>query len=444
MAERRVSVPVRYSFDGGLTGMYGAPVLSGTALDAGFGLYASAQPYRHFTARARIAWDDDAQGYTVYTSGTGPTVTTFTRAPAGLRAIQAARVLTSEPSGTSVLWRVVLGGVAHYWNGSAWAVASDAASHWCTTAQLEANLATADMTDARDGLAFVASLRTALADRTPYVYGVEMIWAVHRVTTLAAPLRHEVLHEELRIAVKAGIDAQTFAGSEEFIADGTAEISYDGMGDYAINVASIDAVYDVTTDAGMDAALSGTWDSGEKLYTLASAPTAGHRLHVDFRHHPEVSLGGDDDLVTDAMPLVTMSKPALSRPRQQGQFELLAGTGGTTAYVGRAPRVADLAWECRVYARTDTDCEAIVDQIHAWLTGGALDPRKGRTFTLPTDGQVITVHWLGDETPRSRDRYWQQTFRLGAYGVPVYSAEVVGASSITEVQAGTPEVPMTA
>ena len=432
MSERRVTVPVKYGVDQDDLRQFGLPTMDATVQVQTTQGVPWATGYLSRLWQARVALLPGDSGFTVYQSGAGATLTFPVRLPGGLRVIDAVEVHQDVPAGTSVGWRVLLRtNVEYYWTGAAWALATNPANHWSTAAQVETNLPSVDKGLARQGLTLRCSLRTTDAKVTPRVYGVAMAWECHLTDTAGA--RRGTSVGELQLALVQWLKALTVAASETMDSTGDTVLTFARQGDVRHDVVGVDAVYDVTTDPEMLTPLAGAWDGATKRYTLQAARPDGNDLHVDYRHRPTVTPGGDEDRFVDRAPIVVVMYPKTTgRQALRGQLEHRRPDG--TLRVVRRPALEDLTVTIRVVADTPDEARLVMDQVVGYAQPGSLVDVLGPSLRMPsTDTPVVPVVAGPPGEVSQRGDLWQTDLDLRVSRYPVWNVQGVDAVGVQEV-----------
>lgn len=450
MTERRVEVPMRYSAERINQRLYGAPELTDKLrVEYPANPEAVGTPAIHFRAFCRL--DGEEGTYTVYdepTHGEGFVIDFPARAPGALRAIPAVSVHTDEPEDTSVGWRVVLDGTEAWWSGASWDAPADDELHWNTASDLATNLGAVDMSAARLGLGFRATLRTTRSDRTPKVYGVRIFAAVAPTATQLDPTMQADPRDELAAVVAAAIKGLQVDETEELagsaLGDGNTTIDYsEGIGGRRRNVTDVVAVYDLDADPAMMSPLAGAWDGGTKIYTLDAAVDASAKIHVKLQWAPWAQMaGGDADfLIVDKergpMALIEVVGPGMAS-RQRGNRHAIYRPDNTVRTL-RAPMLEDVQVEARLLGEYDSDVRALQRAIVTWARDAdGAGTGQGRVLTLPSTDhrQAIRLLPLPAVVARRGDM-WQTTHRLMADKLPVFVAQGVEQQGVTEIPVAT-------
>lgn len=250
-----------------------------------------------------------------YTPSVPVTVTQAARGGSLLKEWGGIELFYSAPTSTTVEARLHDGaGSSLYWDGADWVAAG--ASDWNTPAEVVANFATLTASDAT---LVGVQWRLTTTDRTatPYVYGAaiaaRLMFAARSGSTASETrsdgwtddLIHRVLIPWFRANVVPEVTDEKELVDEVLVLDYAEGINW-GEGNYVVS--GVQAVHDLDADPAMDTPLSGSWDSSDSTYTLASPIDAHTRFAARLTYEPIVAYTGRLDYFDAALPQVLLEE----------------------------------------------------------------------------------------------------------------------------------------
>lgn len=363
--------------------------LSGSVSPGGWADYAG----RLHTARATLPLvaGDVLTDAAFDTGANGPrTAATVLIEPGSARAWQAIELHGATPTGTALKYRLEDGISAWWWNGAAWAVASDPATHWATAQEIQDNLST--WPSVARALRVRAWLQSSSRSARPSFYGATLAYGC---TQHGARQDAHLRTVRRSLAALQAPAVMEFTASEE-----TAAITVPSQ-EWPHQAVAVDAVYDLTADPDEEAPLSGSWAA--PTWTPAAPIPADHVVRVEFRHRPLVTSGGRHPQAPDLA-----RAPAISL-METGNPDVVEVSGDTlirdqyadppTAQAFPFMVTISRDFETKIEAEIDDDAEAIAQALRAWL-GDA-----GYTVLISEEtAQPIDVRLIADFAPGGSGR----------------------------------------
>lgn len=329
-----------------------------------------------FTARGTLPLVDG--GYVVADPGGTPrSIRTARLAATGLRSWLGLELYDDAPAGTSVTYRLRTGGVEYYWTGAAWAAAT-LGSHWSSRADVVGHVGT--LTAAGRDLAVVARLATTDASVAPSFFGAAVAYGVREVGDLDDALVRTVLPSLLaaiRYTTVVELEAPT---------GGLASLRLSGTSaEYQLEVSSVEAVYDVTADAGEASQLAGSFSSG--VWTPTSPVTAGHVVRAYVVAVPRIVVRSHHDAERlDRLPAVYVAPSGAPRSLEGQALSLVRNVDARTGQAQPAPVLVDQGLTVRVLAELGSDAQRLARALEVWLGEGGQ-----RALASPVSGRIVQV-----------------------------------------------------
>jgi len=251
------------------------------------------------------------------TTATTATVKQAVRGGALMREWARIELLYSAPTNTTVEARLHDGTDEVYWDGAAWSVAG--ATDWNTPDEVEANFSSLSATT-YPSIGIEWRLQTSDKRATPVVYGgliAGRILLMHRYQgagdtpdesiTGSDSWADDLVH---RVLIPWFIDSVEPERTDQRILTATATaLDYSaGVDDSAYVVKTVQAVYDIDSDANMRSPLAGSWNASTKVWTPTTPIASGTQIAVRLVYEPLVAYQGDRHLFTEAIPQIVIEK----------------------------------------------------------------------------------------------------------------------------------------
>lgn len=315
-------------------------------------------------------------GYSVTEAG-ARSIRTPRLVASGIRSWLGLELYDDAPAGTSVTYRLRTGGVEYYWTGAAWATASTA-SHWASRAATVANVAS--LTAAGRDLAVVARLATTDPLVAPTFYGAAVAAGVREVGDLDDALIRAVL-ASLRESVTLTTVVELEAPS-----GGLASVRLSGASaEFQLDLASVEAAYNVTDDAGEASPLSGSLSGGVWTPATPLAATKVLRLYVVARPRI-VARSHRDAEQLDALPAVYLSPSTTPRSWRGQEAAVVRDVDAGSGLELASPIYTEQPVGVRVIAELGSDAQRLVRALAAWLGGAG-----HRVLVSPVSGRLVEV-----------------------------------------------------
>lgn len=283
--------------------------------------------------------------------------------PEALREILIVDLVASTPEGTSVALRIYDGTDELYWDGAAWSTAG--AGDWNTEAEVNANLASLDVSARKFGLVF--NLVTTDDRYTPSVEGAKVLWRGPidwhddvLIDSLTRMFADEVRYVE-RLALppleadSASIDLDDYAHEHE------------------LEFSDADTVFDEDADAAHAVDLLAGYDAGTRVLTLSSAIPAGNRPYLRMLAAPSVAW----DTAQDFSELARLPSIVLrdARAVSSSRYPFRSETGVVRKDTGAAVKTSApwrMTWEVTISVSVDRSRAqmALLDQLVALFSDG--------------------------------------------------------------------------
>lgn len=204
-------------------------------------------------------------------------VRSWTVAPEKVDALEVLEVIGETPEGTSVGLRLFDGTEQWWWDGGAWG-SSPGAGEWNTEAEVNANLATYDVSATRE-FGVVVNLTTTDDKVTPTVTAVKVLWngSFSWLEDLLVDSLVGMFQDELTFEVDVGLPPLPSTSAsidlDDYVDDASGDLGY------------IDAVavYDYDADLDRKVNLLTSYDAGTKVLSLSPSAPAGNRLILRMR-----------------------------------------------------------------------------------------------------------------------------------------------------------------
>lgn len=308
------------------------------------------------------------------------TVTSWEYEPHGLRKLLMFQAVADLPPGTSIVWRVVVGGAELFWDGSAWAPPVSQAVDWSTAAQISTNLPALAFTSRR--IAVKANLRASANRRaSPRLRSALVLgsFAVEWFDDLIYDTVIRSMQDTLLSTTDIAFAVQTTASVLDLA---SAPYSPDNPGYNFIDVVS---AFDTTADpdcfinlaasyAPGAARPDGTNDPGSVL--LTDPVPAGNVLRLTMTLKPEIAVKTDQDYYeVERLPAVAIERVENVRLLDGSEREASADGDGDVIYdatTGAAvrvppPRQANYRFSWSVFARSQAELQRLVGAVEGWV-----------------------------------------------------------------------------
>jgi len=334
------------------------------------------------------------------------TVRTPIMSAAGLRGWLRIEPLYLEPdAAATVTFRIHDGTDDLYWDGAAWSVASDEATHWTTPAALIANFAS--LSSGVRSFALVARLSTTDVDYTPSFGGCVVAYGLRDdgddTDALLRTLRRKLL-DEIRPSLVA----------EWTTTASTAVVDVSDGGEWAYQLTDVLAAYNLTDDPLELAPLSGSFVSPD--WTPDTPIDAAKRVRLEGEYSPDVVLQRHRDVVAlERLPSIVLTVGDVERSRTSIPAEVRdidASPPVTYQLGGIATVEADLV--VTVGAELGSDVSRITAALNAWLGGSGyrrlVSPESARAVAVQeVEGFRRAVDRLGSGISEARAT-WRVTY----------------------------------
>jgi|GEM_PF-5157437 len=202
--------------------------------------------------------------------------------PQAMRSLNMVQVFATTPDDTSIGLRIFDGTDEMWWDGAMWSAAG--AGEWNTEAEINANLATLDVTARK--FAVVVNLATTNSKVTPAVELVKVMWEgpVDWIDDALLDSLVATFQDELQFIVDAALPPLGSATSTIDLDDYMKE----GAG-ANLNIAGVDAVFDDTLDPDHLVDLLSSYDGGTREITLSSSIPIASQPYLRLLVAPEVA-----------------------------------------------------------------------------------------------------------------------------------------------------------
>lgn len=283
---------------------------------------------------------------------------------------------------TGISFRATDGTTTYYWTGSAWAAATTSA-HWSA-----ASTAWAAMPSwSKSSLGWIFKLdRASTSVASPRLYGVKAVVRILFADSSGDVTRPSSWDDDLVHRVFLGQAATALsisASAEKVVATGFAYLDYSkGVEDWPFNVTGVDAVYCVTDDPTLRTPLAGTWNATTKRWTPTTIPAAGKKLHVLFRHSPDLAYTGMSDYVLNRLPAVLVESASLTTRHCQHGADVVVDPASKDCVAVDNPCAETWSLSCRVVAARTTDASRIGRAAERWLRDGVCVVSPGTSLPV--------------------------------------------------------------
>lgn len=296
---------------------------------------------------------------------------------AGLRALYRIELIESATAPASVGWRISDGAAELWHDGAAWVEATDPDADWNSAAEVADEIGSFPM--AARVVQPIARLSTTSAAAGAAVFGWRIAYGVRDVGDEEDALTRTVL-ASLRAEVRA-------TARIKVTSDGTVAVPLAQEPAYP-SPEAVEAIYDLDADPEEEDPLAGTWNSGTRILTLASAPTAGHKLLAEVRYAPRIVVSVSRDAPEQARaPLVALSlagAPTLYRAQDAVGVRELDALPDAWSVAGSA--LAEATLDVRVVAETAQDLRRLLVALRGWFGGYGV-----RRLLSPETGRVVQI-----------------------------------------------------
>lgn len=244
---------------------------------------------------------DPTTGRAVYPTDSNLSVTLWASNPKGLRQWRSFHAEPyTQPTGTSIGFKLNNGTADLYWNGLAWASAG--ASNWNTLAEVAEHVATFPIGGRT--IRVVCNLKTTDPTVTPTIEAIGVLMDVD-MDSLGSVLLDSLipsLRETMRPVLDLAITVQ--GGTKISLRD--LETPY--------NIVDVSEVYNRSTDPELVTNLRDTWDPVGKVVSVTTAFAAGEKAHLRITVEPEAVLNWpDQDFVeVEKVPAVIVDSVTVS------------------------------------------------------------------------------------------------------------------------------------
>lgn len=226
---------------------------------------------------------------------------------------------TLQPDQTSVGYRLNNGSNDYYWDSADWVVAGS--SNWNTEQVVVANIDTFPATSKQ--IAVVVNLKTDDQYVTPAISSIDLgfeaeIDYIRSVLSALIESLRDNLRYDLRLAV---------AGN------GTTTVTLPTY-DTAYDIVGVDAVYNMTDDAGMHTNIASSFNPSTRVLTLTTNPSSAKTLLVRLIGRPSVQLSNpsQDWREVMAFPSVTLDNLTTVGAQVWGEQLVKNIAAGTASY----------------------------------------------------------------------------------------------------------------
>lgn len=336
--------------------------------------------------------DPDGDGVYRYTyvtdadAGEDRTVRTPRLVAAGVREWKAIEPLIAVPdapadvvgAGAAVTFRLWDGTDELYHDGIEWRAA--AAGEWNTEAELVA--AFPELPGNVRTLALVARLGTTDERVAPAFYGCRVCYRCRQVDALDDALIRTVLdslRDELRPTGVMVWDTTATTAS--------VNLADDVAGEFAYDVQTVDAVFNLTADPDELAPLAGTFAAG--VWTPATPIASGKRVRLEFSYLPHLVASLHYEAVQlETLPAVYLAPTGEAEVVQPGGYLEVRDTtvAAPTSERLRHPASVQQPLEVRLVAGLASDTRRLRQALADWLGEAGV-----RTMISPETGELIEV-----------------------------------------------------
>jgi hypothetical protein len=267
---------------------------------------------------------------------------------------------------TNVKFRLSRDGIEQlFWNGSAWVAA--ASGNWNTEAEVANNISSLALSDTHRGLQVIVNLSTTNATQSPQVMHVKALYDSD------VEWLEDLIARSLKPALEAGIRPIAEAVA---LSTGASTITLTTEASYQI--ASIDTVYNLTTDPEKLADIFQSFNSTTKVVTLTTAPASGDKILIRFKYAPKIDLMPSQDIIEIAeVPAIGIGniRTTMTRPFSDHESVINKATGAGWRLAGGEQ--ADIEVPLNITTSKEKDAHRVSDAVQAFFKENPLLTLKG-------------------------------------------------------------------
>jgi hypothetical protein len=288
------------------------------------------------------------------------------------------QALTTEPTDTSLGFKLNDDTDDYYWDGGAWSVAG--LSDWSTEADIATNIATFPSRKLR----VVINLKTTDDTVSPSVASV-LIGFRARIVFFEQWI-YRTLVPLLRDSIRPLADWPFPKG-----ATGTTIDLNDFELDAAFNLVDVEAAFNHTDDPDHLTDIFSGYDTGTKVITLTTSVDAGKVVWIEFAYEPEVAVFTSVDYKELAKtPAITVENLRVGKAIRHGLTNELVNKGDVTKALKYEP-----PWQCSllgdivIHAPRSVDELALSEEVIAYIS-------ENQTITVQGTDEKVDLFLLGN------------------------------------------------
>lgn len=339
---------------------------------------------------------------------------------------------------TSARFRLHDGTDPYWWNGSAWAVATDINAHWNTEAEVATNIPAFTVPRTNGGVwGCVVNLATTSVIATPDLY--ELKFGVNlRVHSFLEDIVFRSIAQDLKAKLRPVTDLIWKMPATGSTIDIAAAVAATGI---PFNIKGIDAAYVRTDDPGLLSDVAQSFNSGTNVLTLSAPVTSGKVVQICLIYEPEVvvQLTHQDFTEVEKIPSVIMHTIELVNSSQMQQADYILDKTTMAAKVVPPPYRATLSFRIDSLAPGGIDLARLSESIMEWADNNPTVKSKalGELYALKLREEFSNESRPGMSdvhTARMRAEVHDVLFfkRAAQDGFGVGTVKVIGTSIVSD------------